>query len=405
MSTTSPGRMPAANSARAAPQQSLPLDVGMEQRPGRHQHAPRAPALRNEEAAERRIVVAAQHRPFVDAQHRHMRERFARGHRVGIDAVELARPAGAAQRERDQVGQPAEQAAFAQLGIVDLEGVVEVLTQRRTPSTTSDEDAIFSRRGLRCLSALCAHGTRQKTQRCRKFDPQRRQDARRGASCRPSRYLLAFSAVLGTAMSGMATDTRAQENLDRGQSGPKLFAASCVQCHKSARGLAKGRMSFTLSYYLRQHYTSSCSVGGYAHRLPAIGRHAARQGESRREEIAGGQGAAEGRGQGRNEERNNERAGVETADRHDQRRSARQTAGEDPGAIIAANRLDARKVSRCPICPSDRAAMIIGLLSRRCGSRADEFWVASFASEKARTPIQISRFRIVHPFVQFLQFG
>jgi len=60
----------------------------------------------------------------------------------------------------------------------------------------------------------------------------------------------------------MATDARAQENLDHGQSGPKLFAASCVQCHKSARGLAKGRMSFTLSYYLRQHYTSSSASAG-----------------------------------------------------------------------------------------------------------------------------------------------
>jgi mono/diheme cytochrome c family protein len=70
-------------------------------------------------------------------------------------------------------------------------------------------------------------------------------------------YLLAFSTVLGMAMFGVAADTRAQENLDHGQSGPKLFAASCVQCHKSARGLAKGRISFTLSYYLRQHYTSS----------------------------------------------------------------------------------------------------------------------------------------------------
>ncbi len=55
----------------------------------------------------------------------------------------------------------------------------------------------------------------------------------------------------------MAADARAQENLDRDKSGPKLFAATCVQCHKSARGLAKGRVSFMLSYYLRQHYTSS----------------------------------------------------------------------------------------------------------------------------------------------------
>jgi hypothetical protein len=65
-------------------------------------------------------------------------------------------------------------------------------------------------------------------------------------------HALAFFVVLG-----MASATRAQENLDRDKSGPKLFAASCVQCHKSARGLAKGRFSFTLSFYLRQHYTSS----------------------------------------------------------------------------------------------------------------------------------------------------
>jgi hypothetical protein len=70
-------------------------------------------------------------------------------------------------------------------------------------------------------------------------------------------YLLGFSAVFGLAMSGMAADARAQENLDRDKSGVKLFAASCVQCHKSARGLAKGRISFTLSYFLRSHYTSS----------------------------------------------------------------------------------------------------------------------------------------------------
>jgi len=65
-------------------------------------------------------------------------------------------------------------------------------------------------------------------------------------------HALALFAVLG-----MAANARAQENLDRDKSGPKLFAATCVQCHKSARGLAKGRFSFTLSYYLRQHYTSS----------------------------------------------------------------------------------------------------------------------------------------------------
>jgi mono/diheme cytochrome c family protein len=94
-------------------------------------------------------------------------------------------------------------------------------------------------------------------QRCPKFDQQRRHDRASGGVMSAIAYLLAFSAVLGMAMFGAAADTRAQENLDHGQSGPKLFAASCVQCHKSARGLAKGRISFTLSYYLRQHYTSS----------------------------------------------------------------------------------------------------------------------------------------------------
>jgi hypothetical protein len=57
----------------------------------------------------------------------------------------------------------------------------------------------------------------------------------------------------------LAPEARAQENLDRNLTGPKLFAASCATCHKSARGLAKGRMSFTLSLYLRQHYTSSAA--------------------------------------------------------------------------------------------------------------------------------------------------
>lgn len=56
----------------------------------------------------------------------------------------------------------------------------------------------------------------------------------------------------------VAAPTRAQaQNLDQNKSGPKLFAATCADCHRSARGLAKGRFSITLSYYLRQHYTSN----------------------------------------------------------------------------------------------------------------------------------------------------
>jgi mono/diheme cytochrome c family protein len=46
------------------------------------------------------------------------------------------------------------------------------------------------------------------------------------------------------------------QNLDQGKTGQKLFADSCVTCHRSPRGLAKGRIHLTLTYFLRQHYSS-----------------------------------------------------------------------------------------------------------------------------------------------------
>lgn len=55
------------------------------------------------------------------------------------------------------------------------------------------------------------------------------------------------------------TAAKAQANLDAGKSAPKLFAESCASCHRSARGLAKGRFSFTLYFYLQKHYASNSS--------------------------------------------------------------------------------------------------------------------------------------------------
>ena len=49
------------------------------------------------------------------------------------------------------------------------------------------------------------------------------------------------------------------QNLDQDKSGPELFAATCAECHRSPRGLANERFSWTLSYFLRQHYTSSAA--------------------------------------------------------------------------------------------------------------------------------------------------
>ena len=50
------------------------------------------------------------------------------------------------------------------------------------------------------------------------------------------------------------------QNLDQSKPAPKLFAEGCASCHRSARGLAKGRFSVTLWYYLQQHYTSSSAT-------------------------------------------------------------------------------------------------------------------------------------------------
>ena len=59
-------------------------------------------------------------------------------------------------------------------------------------------------------------------------------------------------AVLGGSVAGA-------QNLDKGKPAPKLFAETCVSCHRSARGLAKGRFSLTLYMYLQKHYTSDAS--------------------------------------------------------------------------------------------------------------------------------------------------
>ena len=67
------------------------------------------------------------------------------------------------------------------------------------------------------------------------------------------RRLSSLIIIIGALTGGPA---RAQD-LDQGKSGAKLFVATCADCHRSPRGLAKDRFSWTLSYFLRQHYASS----------------------------------------------------------------------------------------------------------------------------------------------------
>jgi len=63
---------------------------------------------------------------------------------------------------------------------------------------------------------------------------------------------LAAFAVVGLAA---AMPARAQ-NLDQGKSAAKLFGDSCATCHRSARGLAKGRFRLTLFVFLKDHYST-----------------------------------------------------------------------------------------------------------------------------------------------------
>jgi len=69
---------------------------------------------------------------------------------------------------------------------------------------------------------------------------------------RPLRWLV----VTGALCLFIGSAAHAQ-NLDQGKSGPRLFADSCATCHRSARGLAKGRFRFTLFMYLKDHYATS----------------------------------------------------------------------------------------------------------------------------------------------------
>ena len=68
--------------------------------------------------------------------------------------------------------------------------------------------------------------------------------------------LIAILALTGIVPALIGVPARAQD-LDKGKSGAQLFAATCAECHRSPRGLAKDRYSWTLSSFLQQHYTTS----------------------------------------------------------------------------------------------------------------------------------------------------
>lgn len=74
---------------------------------------------------------------------------------------------------------------------------------------------------------------------------------------RPGREIIAPLVILGTIAAVLTAPLASAQNLDAGKSPEKLFADGCATCHRSPRGLAKGRMSLTLSWFLQDHYSSS----------------------------------------------------------------------------------------------------------------------------------------------------
>jgi mono/diheme cytochrome c family protein len=73
-------------------------------------------------------------------------------------------------------------------------------------------------------------------------------------SLRKRWFILALGALL--VLIGSAAHA---QNLDQGKSAAKLFGDSCATCHRSARGLAKGRFRLTLFLFLQEHYASNSS--------------------------------------------------------------------------------------------------------------------------------------------------
>ena len=75
---------------------------------------------------------------------------------------------------------------------------------------------------------------------------------------RVRRHRLALVLALG-ALAALAGETVYAQNLDEGKSAPRIFADSCTSCHRSPRGLTKGRFRLTLYLFLQQHYASNSS--------------------------------------------------------------------------------------------------------------------------------------------------
>src|SRR3954449_557793 len=75
---------------------------------------------------------------------------------------------------------------------------------------------------------------------------------------RPRRHRFALVITLG-ALAALAGATVHAQNLDAGKSATRIFSDNCASCHRSPRGLTKGRFRLTLYLFLQKHYASNSS--------------------------------------------------------------------------------------------------------------------------------------------------
>jgi mono/diheme cytochrome c family protein len=67
---------------------------------------------------------------------------------------------------------------------------------------------------------------------------------------------LVIFGIIAAAAAVLTVPFASAQNLDAGKSPEKLFADGCTACHRSPRGLAKGRYTLTLSWFLQDHYSA-----------------------------------------------------------------------------------------------------------------------------------------------------
>jgi hypothetical protein len=121
------------------------IALGFEDRPRGHQQAPQLAGRLQRQSAERRHRLL-QGRQVGLAQDRQLGERGARGHRLGVDALEVRGPARRAHRPRDRLGQLREQLLLPHLRVSGLERVVE-LRHRSLPFQSLPREAAEGREG------------------------------------------------------------------------------------------------------------------------------------------------------------------------------------------------------------------------------------------------------------------